>query len=470
MELRPYPQYKDSEIPWLDKVPAHWSLKRAKFLFREIDDRTDTGQETLLSMRHDRGLVPHNDVSSKEISDADLIGYKRTWPGDIVMNRMRASSGLFAETFVHGLVSPDYAVFQPITANVDSEYFVRLFKCPEMGAKFRAESKGLGTGTAGFLRLYSDSFGALTLPVPPGREQTAIVHFLVAQNQQFAHFIRTKQQLIELLNEQKQAIIQQAVTRGLDPKVSVKRTGLDWLPEVPEHWKVSKLKFAARLIVGGSTPPSQQLECWNGDVVWVTPEDIAQKETLSDSSRRITVQGVASCSTVLVPSGSIVITSRAPVGNLAIAAVELCTNQGCKAIVPHLERLDSQYGYYLLHVLKLEIQSLAKGTTFPEISTFELSNIQIPLPRIEEQQEIRDFILEESWSINQAIERTHREIDLIREYRTRLVSDVVTGKLDVRDADLPDIEEENRNLLPIEPDDDGHGELLAAEGVGDVNL
>jgi restriction endonuclease S subunit len=121
-------------------------------------------------------------------------------------------------------------------------------------------------------------------------------------------------------------------------------------------------------------------------------------------------------------------------------------------------------------VLKLEIQSLAKGTTFPEISTFELSNIQIPLPRIEEQQEIRDFILEESWSINQAIERTHREIDLIREYRTRLVSDVVTGKLDVRDAELPDIQEENKNLLPIELEDGDTGELLTAKGVGDVNL
>jgi type I restriction enzyme S subunit len=306
--------------------------------------------------------------------------------------------------------------------------------------------------------------------LPPPNEQRRIADFLDAHGRILQQWIQAKQRLIELLNEQKQSIIQQAVTRGLDPKISMKRTGLDWLPEVPEHWKVSKLKFAARLIVGGSTPPSQQLECWNGDVVWVTPEDVAQKETLSDSSRRITVQGVASCSTVLVPSGSIVITSRAPVGNLAIAALELCTNQGCKAIVPHLERLDSQYGYYLLHVLKLEIQSLAKGTTFPEISTFELSNIQIPLPRIEEQQEIRDFILEESWSINQAIERTHREIDLIREYRTRLVSDVVTGKLDVRDAELPDIQEENKNLLPIELEDGDTGELLTAKGVGDVNL
>lgn len=142
LNLNPYPEYKDSGLPWLGEIPAHWHLKRAKFLFREIDDRTDTGQETLLSMRHNRGLVPHNDVSNKEISDADLIGYKRTWPGDIVMNRMRASSGLFAETFVHGLVSPDYAVFQSITANVDSEYFVRLFKCPEMGGEVPRRVEG----------------------------------------------------------------------------------------------------------------------------------------------------------------------------------------------------------------------------------------------------------------------------------------------------------------------------------------
>jgi type I restriction enzyme S subunit len=397
---------------------------------------------------------------------SDYGQYKRAAEGDIAYNMMRMWQGAVGRAPTDGLISPAYVVARP-HHGVESRYYGYLFRTDAYMDEVNKYSRGIVSDRN---RLYWEEFKQMPSALPPPNEQRRIADFLDAHGRILQQWIQAKQRLIELLNEQKQSIIQQAVTRGLDPKISMKRTGLDWLPEVPEHWKVSKLKFAARLIVGGSTPPSQQLECWNGDVVWVTPEDVAQKETLSDSSRRITVQGVASCSTVLVPSGSIVITSRAPVGNLAIAALELCTNQGCKAIVPHLERLDSQYGYYLLHVLKLEIQSLAKGTTFPEISTFELSNIQIPLPRIEEQQEIRDFILEESWSINQAIERTHREIDLIREYRTRLVSDVVTGKLDVRDAELPDIQEENKNLLPIELEDGDTGELLTAKGVGDVNL
>ncbi|WP_047865484.1 restriction endonuclease subunit S [Rubrobacter aplysinae] len=466
LKLNPYPEYKDSGLPWLGEVPEHWEIRRNGGMFAQ---RVETGYPELpiLEVSLNTGVRVRNmdDFTRKQVM-SDYGQYKRAVEGDIAYNMMRMWQGAVGRAPTDGLISPAYVVARP-HHGAESRYYGYLFRTDAYMDEVNKYSRGIVSDRN---RLYWEEFKQMPSALPPPNEQRRIADFLDAHGRILQQWIQAKQRLIERLNEQKQSIIQQAVTRGLDPKISMKRTGLDWLPEVPEHWKVSKLKFAARLIVGGSTPPSQQLECWNGDVVWVTPEDVAQKETLSDSSRRITVQGVASCSTVLVPSGSIVITSRAPVGNLAIAALELCTNQGCKAIVPHLERLDSQYGYYLLHVLKLEIQSLAKGTTFPEISTFELSNIQIPLPRIEEQQEIRAFILEESWSINQAIERTHREIDLIREYRTRLVSDVVTGKLDVRDAELPDIEEENKNLLPIEPDDDRHGELLAAEGVDDVNL
>lgn len=239
--LKPYPEYRDSGLPWLGEIPAHWEEKRLKLLFNEIDDRSDTGQETLLSMRQQRGLVPHNEVSDKEIKSGELVGYKRTHVNDVVMNRMRASSGLFARIPMYGLVSPDYAVFRA-PSETSVEYYVHLFKSPPMQAEFRAESKGLGTGSAGFLRLYSDRFGAIAVLLPSRLEQDRIVSFIQAADKLIAKLIRTKQQLIELLNEQKQAIIHHAVTRGLDPDAPTKPTGLDWLPEVPEHWEVKPLK------------------------------------------------------------------------------------------------------------------------------------------------------------------------------------------------------------------------------------
>lgn len=167
--LRPYPAYKDSALSWLGTIPAHWDERRAKYFLREVDERSTTGTETLRSLRQQLGLVPHVDVSEKPITSAQLIGYKRTEPGDIVMNRMQAGNGMFARTPILGLVSPDYAVLRP-TDTFKVEYYIELFKTPLFRAIFRAESKGLGTGTSGFLRLYTDRFGQVSMPMPPVSE------------------------------------------------------------------------------------------------------------------------------------------------------------------------------------------------------------------------------------------------------------------------------------------------------------
>ena len=153
------------------------------------------------------------------------------------------------------------------------------------------------------------------------------------------------------------------MTRGLDPDVRLKPSGVEWLRDVPEHWEVRRLKQACRRIVGGSTPSSAEVSHWGGEIVWVTPSDVSQTERLSGSLRRITPHGLRSCSAELVPVGSIVVTSRAPVGNVALAARELCTNQGCKALVTTGEILNPLYGFRVLQALKGELESLAKGTT-----------------------------------------------------------------------------------------------------------
>lgn len=176
-ELKPYAEYKDSGLPWLGQVPAHWEVRRVKTVLREIDRRSSTGRETLLSLRMQAGLVDHHALGGKPILPSALVGYKRVLPGEIVMNRMRASAGLFAAAASDGLVSPDYAIFRPVD-RVHVAYAVHLFRTPAMRAVFRLESTGLGTGESGFLRLYSDQFGRLAIPNPPIAEQAAIVRFL----------------------------------------------------------------------------------------------------------------------------------------------------------------------------------------------------------------------------------------------------------------------------------------------------
>ncbi|MFZ2650109.1 MAG: hypothetical protein WA210_08375, partial [Burkholderiaceae bacterium] len=151
--LGPYAGYKDSGLLWLGHVPKHWEVRRIKTVLREVDRRSSTGLEPLLSLRMRAGLVDHHALGGRPIPPSALIGYKRVLPGEIVMNRMRASSGLFAAATSDGLVSPDYAIFRPIH-QVNVPYAVQLFRTPAMTAVFRLESTGLGTGESGFLRLY----------------------------------------------------------------------------------------------------------------------------------------------------------------------------------------------------------------------------------------------------------------------------------------------------------------------------
>jgi type I restriction enzyme S subunit len=167
--VTPYSAMKDSGIAWLGRVPSHWSTPRLKTVFREVDHRSGTGEEPLLSLRMRQGLVDHHAMGGKPIPASSLVNYKRTQSGDLVMNRMRAATGLFAATRTVGLVSPDYAVLRP-RSQVDLQYFVHLFRTPLMMSVFRLESRGLGTGESGFLRLYTERFGMLATPFPPPDE------------------------------------------------------------------------------------------------------------------------------------------------------------------------------------------------------------------------------------------------------------------------------------------------------------
>lgn len=209
--LNPNVPMRDSGVEWIGEVPAHWGVKRLKHLFTEVDERSIDGKETLLSLRMYGGLVPHAEVSDKIISTADLIGYKCVYPGQLVMNRMRASIGLFGVARHEGLVSPDYATFDTSTA-IDEDYYLHLFKASTLRRVFRLESKGLGTGASGFLRLYSDRFGRIQVPVPPKSDQEKIVLHIEAITKESEYVVEKMGKEITRLNELKNVVISNAVT------------------------------------------------------------------------------------------------------------------------------------------------------------------------------------------------------------------------------------------------------------------
>jgi len=220
------------------------------------------------------------------------------------------------------------------------------------------------------------------------------------------------------------------VIADLKPYPAMKDSGVKWLGEVPAHWGVRRLKYVFQRIVGGSTPSSTEPDFWDGDVVWITPADVSKNTRLSNSLRRITHKGLKSCSSELVPQGSLIITSRAPVGNVAIAEIELCTNQGFKALVCAKDVIKPVFGFHVLNSLKDELQSLSTGTTFTEISTTKLGDVPFPLPPLPEQRAIVRFFDHVDRRIRCSIRAKRKLIALLNEQKQAVINRAVTRGLD----------------------------------------
>jgi len=209
------PLVSDPGLEWVRSRPTNWRVLRLKYFFREITDYTENGVETLFSLRMREGLVPHNDVSDKELLPSDLVGYKRVMPGQIVMNRMRAAIGLFGLADAPGIVSPDYSIFD-VLPGAHAGYFLRLFKTIPLTTAFRLLSKGLGNGHSGFMRLNADRFGEVRVAVPPYEEQIAISAVIEARTSQTKNLKTKVVDSIDRLHEFRAALITAAVTGQID--------------------------------------------------------------------------------------------------------------------------------------------------------------------------------------------------------------------------------------------------------------
>ena len=241
--------------------------------------------------------------------------------------------------------------------------------------------------------------------------------------------IGIKQKQIELLKERRQILIHKAVTRGLNPNVKMKNSGVEWIGEIPEHWEVKRLRNLGK-IVNGATPSSGVTSFWDGDITWITPTDINNVFRINQSERTITEQGYRSCGTSIVPKGSVVLTTRAPIGKAVIADKELCTNQGCKSVVLQQD-VHSEYIYYFLLINAEKLNSLGTGTTFMELSSKELKNFIFPVPPYSEQISICNWINNNSTKIFAAISLKEQEIEKLKEYKATLINSAVTGKIKV---------------------------------------
>jgi len=216
------------------------------------------------------------------------------------------------------------------------------------------------------------------------------------------------------------------------PYPEYKDSGIEWLGQIPAHWEVKPLKRIFK-VFNGSTPKSSEPEYWDGDIPWVTPDDLGDlaSSEISETRRYITKAGYESCGTNLVPAGSLVLSTRAPIGHLAIASVALCTNQGCRSMVPY-GNTNSRFWYYVIYAGRPQLVSFGQGSTFMELGKSKLEIVMLPFPPVQEQQAIAEFLDRETARIDGLVSKINQAIEKLQEYRSALITAAVTGKIDVR--------------------------------------
>ncbi len=218
--------------------------------------------------------------------------------------------------------------------------------------------------------------------------------------------------------------------RRFRPYLTYKDSGVDWLEEIPAHWDVKRLKYVFR-VVNGATPASGEPGYWDGDIPWVTPDDLGDLSdpVIRTTRRSITKAGYRSCGTTMVPAGSLVLSTRAPIGHLAAAGVDLCTNQGCRSLVFRNEAAR-QFFYYEVLAARGELVSLGQGSTFSELGKGQLQDVVLTGPAASEQHAIAAFLDHETAKIDALVARKERLIELLQEKRTALITRAVTKGLD----------------------------------------
>lgn len=435
----PYPDYKYSGAEWLGKVPAHWEVRRFKFLFKEINEKSVDGSEDLLSVSQYTGVTKKTD----KIEDGDLIttastleGYKKVYKNDLVSNIMLAWNGSLGFSPYDGITSPAYSVYRLNSNNIVG-YFHYLLRSQVYKAEFKRKSSGVIESR---LRLYTDDFYAILSILPPRHEQEKIASFLDDKTSKIDLAIAQKEKMIGLLKERKQIIIQNAVTKGLNPNAPTKHSGVEWIGEIPAHWEVKRLRnifnFSKGLTITKENLQEEGIPCLNyGEIhskygFEVNPEihhlKCVSESYLIDNSGSLINKGdfvFADTSEDLEGAGNFTYlngTERIFAGYHTIIA---------KPIL----QLNSRFMAYVLHSLPFrnQVRTKMKGVKVFSITQSILKDLNCWYPESAEQLTIVNFLDNATAKIDKAIDLQARQIAQLKELKATLIDSAVTGKIKV---------------------------------------
>lgn len=396
-------------IPWLGDVPTHWPIMRAKWLFHKTERPVRAKDEVVTCFRDGVVTIRKNRRELGFTESLREIGYQGIRRGDLVIHSMDAFAGAIGVADSDGKGTPVYSVCKP-EPQVNAYYYAHLLREMARNQWIQALAKGIRERSSDFR--YAD-FAQQRVPFPPLNEQVAIVHYLEQIDRHIRRFVNAKERLIRLLKEEKRAVIHRAVTRGLDPNVPLKPSGVEWLGDIPAHWELRRLKSLCSMQSG----------------VGITADSI-------ESAGKFPVyggNGLRGYASHYTHEGEFALIGRqgALCGNVHIARGRFWASEHAVVSTLHSGQVVEWFGA-ILRAMNLNQYSIAAAQ--PGLAVERVLHLRVPVPSSEEQSVIAKRIEDRTAAIDEAIRHASDQIGLLREYHTRLIADVVTGKLDVREA------------------------------------
>lgn len=425
-----YPAYKRSGVSWIGEIPEHWEVRRLKYSADLINLKVDGAEADLPYM----GMEHIESWTGKRVGqngDATSDGQANLYRcGDVLFGKLRPYLAKAYAADSDGICTGELLVLRPkaVTQAFLLDYvlnpdFVTIVDSSTCGAKMP--------------RANWDFIGNLPTLIPPAEEQKVIAAFLDRETTRIDGLIAKKQRQIELLQEKRSALISHAVTKGLDPNVKMKDSGIEWLGKVPSHWETPRLKHIAR-IGNGSTPSRENMEYWlEGTFPWLN-SSVVNLDAVTQGSDVVTSTALRECHLphISPPAVLVGITGEGKTRGMAtVVTIECTINQHIAFIKP---KMGFAHVDYLRHVFLplyafLRSESSGGGSTKGAITCEQLANLKVPLPPMQEQAEIVTYIREHKSRLDHMEALITSSIERLREYRTALISAAVTGKIDVRE-------------------------------------
>lgn len=419
-DLKSYASTRDTALAWAKVVPSHWKIQRAKTIMYAVDIRSSTGEEELLTVSSGRGVVPRSSANVTMFQAASYVGHKLCWPDDLVINSLWAWGRGLGVATNHGIVSTAYGVYRQRQRALEPAYLHQLVRSQPFQWELQVRSQGVWKSR---LQMTDERWLDAPLLIPPATEQAAIVKYLAHANARINNAIAAKRRLISLLEEQQRVRV---------------RTLL-----MGSAWPLWPLGHLGR-IGNGSTPSRSNPAYWDGNTPWLN-SSVVNLGVVDSADQFVTAAALTECHLPMVEPGSVLvgITGQGKTrGMSAVLRIRATINQHLAFITPRASRMRAEFLHLALTAGYDELRRISDGNggTKGALTIADLKAFKVPLPALDEQ---RQFVMDMSDSAAEtvlAVERTTREIELLQEFRTRLVADVVTGQVDVRAvaATLPD--------------------------------